>query len=542
MAGKSSAMKSLIAGKSVLVQVHDRTQVADIRTLDITAQDSILMFDHGGHEIYRIMSPLFIALKSIIMLVHNISQVSETSVKDTANILQHALDYHPQNQVHLVLTHTDEVSADTVLKNRDSIMTKVHQCIDQEIQSLACFNQPDDDRSRLSAQLQKQKDDMKVFLLSNKTCEGMNNLMKYFTNVVVQNRVSLPQKWVQFYKIMMSQKQKFFKVTELQQLYKGLYLKPKQIFQQSQITKKCSTALAYYHATGHVLYYPDNPVLKDYVFHNKDFILDLSKSIFNHNLKDGTDFSELQKITPAFHIELMLNQYESEGLLHIKLLRFLWQQYGLEEQEEAALLEIMKKFHLCYEVDVHKTIFFMPWFIKANNAPDSLDLSKLCTINKKFFSTLLECVFNSRIPINIFEAIQVKVQKTAIEKHYSGLRYAWHDGIQVKVGTLEIRAVRKSEESTIQLCVCGPTSDVAEVWQVTSDVFLDLESVLQPLLGVIKFIYFKCTHCIMKGLIPVKRLPSEVLNHKSPDVSYDHCKEEEIPRALVVAPAGELPV
>ena len=59
--------------------------------------------------------------------------------------------------------------------------------------------------------------------------------------------------------------------------------------------------------------------------------------------------------------------------------------------------------------------------------------------------------------------MQVQTQKTAVEKHYNGSRYAWHDGIQVKVGTLEIRAVRKSAESTIQLCVCGPTKDIAEV-------------------------------------------------------------------------------
>ena len=542
MAGKSSTMKSLIAGKSVLVHVKDRTQVADIRTLDVTAQDSILLFDHGGHEIYRIMSPLFIAHNSVIMLVHNISQINECSVRYTTNILQHSLEYHPQNQVHLALTHIDEVSADNVSKNSDYIEKKVHACIDQEMQSLICLSHADDERSKLVAQLQTQKDNMKVFLLSNKTYKGMDSLTKFLTEFAVENRVTLPQKWVQFYTVIMSQKQKFFKVTELQQLFKSLYSKPREILQQSQITKMFLSALAYYHAAGHVLFYPDNPVLKDYVFHNKDFILDLSKSIFNHSLKDGTDFSELRKTTPAFHIELMLNQYESEGLLHIKLIRFLWHQYGLKEQEEAAVLEIMKKLHLCYEVDVHKTVLFMPWFIKTNNAPNSLDLGKLYQINQKCFSVLLECAFNSRIPINIFEAIQVQVQKTAVEKHYSGSRYAWHDGIQVKVGTLEIRALRKAEKATIQLCVCGPTNDVAEVWQVTSEVFSDLESILQPLLGVIKFIYFKCIHCLMKGLNPVKqRLPSEVLNNKSPDVSFDRCKEEDIPRILVIAPAGGLP-
>ena len=120
-AGKSSLMSSLIAGKSILVHIDDRTQVADIKTWDITAIDSIQLFNHGGHEVYRITSHLFIGRNSIILLVHDISQVSETSVRDTTNILRHALQYHPENQVHVVLTHTDVVRTDILLKNKDYI-------------------------------------------------------------------------------------------------------------------------------------------------------------------------------------------------------------------------------------------------------------------------------------------------------------------------------------------------------------------------------------------------------------------------------------
>ena len=358
--------------------------------------------------------------------------------------------------------------------------------------------------------------------------------------ITAHKRVSLPEKWVQFYKVILCQKKKFLKLTELQQLFKALYVKHLQILQPSQIMKKFTLALEYYRAAGHVLYYPDNDVLIDYVFHNKDFILDLLKSCFHHNLKEATDFSALEQTTPALHIELMMKQYEQEGLLAIELLRFLWRQYGLEEQEEAAVLEVMKKFHLCYEVDACKKVYFMPWFIERNKAPTALDLGKLHTINQQYFSALLDCVFHNNIPINAFEVMQVQVQKTAVEKKYGGSRYAWRDGIQVKIGTLEIRAVRNTETSTISLCVCGPISDVPQVWQVTSDIYVDLESILQPLLGVIKLIYFKCTHCIVKGLYPVtQRLPSEVLKNQGLDVTYDCCKGDKIPRALVIAPSGE---
>ena len=540
-AGKSSIMKSLMEGKAVLVHIDDRTQVADIQTWEINPQDSIQLFDHGGHDIYRITSPIFIVPKGTVALVHDISQVGENRVDDTTAILRHALAYHPENQVHLVLTHTDVVSTDDAQKNRDFIEAKVHACIDQEIQSLMQPTEKDEATSQLVAQLQEQKDNMQVFLLSSKTFDGMDNLKKFLAQLTAKKRVSLPEKWVQLYRLMLNQKRKFFNVTELQQLFKGLFFKVIQLFQQENIMKQFRSALEYFRAVGHVLYFPDNPALQDYVFHNKDFLLKVMQSCFHHNLNEATDFSDLLKTTERSHIDLMLKQYQVEGLLAIELLQFLWRQYGLSKEEERAVLELMMKFHICYPVDASAKLIFFPWFLKRNEPPPSLDFSILHSSNKQYFSVLLDCVFHNVIPINAFEAMQVQVQKTAMEKEYGNSRYAWCDGIRVKIGTLEIRAMRNTATSTISLCVCAPSEDVEEVWQVTSDVYSDLESVIQPLLGVIKIIFFKCTHCIVKHVQPVqRRSPSEVLKNKAPDVTYECCQGDEIPRALVIAPSGEL--
>ena len=538
-AGKSSIMKSLIEGKAVLVHIDDRTQVADIQTLEITPQNSIQLFDHGGHDIYKITSPIFIVPNGTVALVHDISKVGENRVDDTTAILQHALAYHPENQVHLVLTHTDVVSADDVQKNRDFIEAKVHACIDQEIQSLIRPIEEDEARNQLVAQLKKQKDNMEVFLLSSKTFEGMDNFKEFLAKMTEQKRVSLPEKWVQFYKLMLNQKRNFFKITELQKLFQQLYFKRTNIFQPGKIMKKFRSALEYYRAAGHVLYFSDNPVLEDYVFHNKDFLLQMTQSVFHHNLKNATDFSDLRQTT-SVSIELMLQQYDEEGLLAIELLQFLWRKYGLKEEEERAVLEIMKKFHICYPVDSTEKLFFFPFFLKSHEPPASLDLQKLHSIQEQYFSVVFNCVFHNAVPINAFESMQVQLQKTAVDRKYGNLRYAWQDGIQVIIGTLEIRAIRRASESTIAVCVCAPSHDVEEVWQVTGNVYSDLEAVIQPLLGVIKLMFFECTHCIVKHLQPVhKRHPRDVLRTEEPDVTYERCKGDKIPRALVIAPSGE---
>ena len=530
-------MKSLIEGKAVLVHIDDRTQVADIQTWEITPEDSIQLFDHGGHDIYRVTSPIFIVPNGTIALVHDISQVSDR-VDDTTAILRHALAYHPENQVHLMLTHTDLVSTDDAKKNRDFIKSKILACIDQEILSLKRSNGNDEDTSRLLAQLQKQKDNMEVFLLSSQTFEGMINLKEFLAKMSAEKRVVLPEKWVQFYKLISNQKKNFLKITELEQLCKEFYFEGIPLFEEA---KQFTSALGYFRAAGHVVHFPDNPALKDYVFHNKDFLLRLMQSCFHHNIKDARNFDDLMQTMNASNIDLMLRQYDEEGLLAIELLRFLWQQYGLKEEEERAVLEIMKKFQICYPVDSSEKVWFFPYFVRSNEPPASFDLKKIDTINKQHFSVWLHCEFHHLIPINVFEAMQVQVQKTAAEQNYGNSRYAWHDGIQVNVGTLQITALRRASQSTISLFISAPSEDIELVWPVTSNVFSDLDVVIQPLLGVIKLIYFECTHCILKHLQSVhKRHPSEVLKNEGPDVTYEYCKGDEIPRALVIAPPGEL--
>ena len=68
-AGKSSTVETLRTQKSALVTC--KTEVADLRQLDISPDDSIQVFDEGGDDIYKITSPVFNTPKSIPMLVHD---------------------------------------------------------------------------------------------------------------------------------------------------------------------------------------------------------------------------------------------------------------------------------------------------------------------------------------------------------------------------------------------------------------------------------------------------------------------------------------
>ena len=75
---------------------------------------------------------------------------------------------------------------------------------------------------------------------------------------------------------------------------------------------------------------------------------------------------------------------------------------------------------------------------------------------------LLDCVFYNAVSLNAFEALQVQVQKTAAEKNCGNRHYAWQDGIQVNIGTMEIQAIRRASESTITVCICAPSKVVEQ--------------------------------------------------------------------------------
>ena len=139
-------------------------------------------------------------------------------------------------------------------------------------------------------------------------------------------------------------------------------------------------------------------------------------------------------------------------------------------------------------------------------------------------------MFNNLVPTNAFEAMQL--QKTAVEKMYGNSCYAWHDGIQVNIGALQITALRRASQSTISLCVSALSDDLEQVWQVTPNVYSDLEAVIKPLPS-----WFILNASI--ALLNIYSMyPAEVLHNEWPDVTYEYCKK--IPRALVIAPSGEL--
>ena len=475
-------------------------------------------------------------------IVHDVTKVKSTQLEQTSDILIQSLQLHPQNQIHVVLTHTDMLNADVIEGHKKMVKEKLEAAIDQEVQNLSSFDLTDEkERHLLSRQLQQQKKGMKYFLVSNKTYEGVNALKDFLMALIAQKRISIPEKWVQFYKAILKQEGEFLKVKDLKFIFEQLYSTWNQQFQKAKLTKKFQSALRHFRNSGLIMYFDNISGLDEYVFQKKTFLINLFKSCFHHDLMSTIDFANLGQLLSfkRSQVEYMVMQYQTEGILSAELLQYLWHKYGIDEKLQKAVLDIMKMFHLCHPINSADNLYYFPWFTKNNECPDRINPEKLTRCDQYYFSVVLNCLFICGIPANCFEVILVHIQKLAWEHQYSDDRYTWRDGLEVKVGSLECVAVRIPQKATISIRVQGERTEIDEVWEVMSIVYSDLESYLKKLEGVIEKISFTCNHCVIKDLHPYHEMrPTEVFKKHILDLRHTTCRKDKIPVALVHATAG----
>ena len=372
-AGKTSIMQSLITEVPVLVDIKYRTQVANVKEWNISDRDTIQVFDQGGHPIYNITNPIFLSPSCIRFIVHDIAKVDATELEKTCDILIQSLQIHPQNQMHVVLTHTDRMDAGGIDRHKKMVKEKLEATIDQDVQKLSRLALTDkeesDSRDLLSRQLQLQKEGMEYFLVSNKTYEGVNALKEFLMAQIAQKRMPIPEKWVQFYKMIMEQKSEFLKISDLKSIFEQQYSTWNKQFQRVKVTKKFQSALRHFSNSGLIMYFDNISGLDEYVFQKKTFLIDLFKCCFHHDLMSTIDFANLGQLQSfkRRQVEIMVIQYQTEGILSIKLLRYLWHKYGIDKKLQKAVLNIMKTFQLCHPINSVESLLYFPWFTQTKN-------------------------------------------------------------------------------------------------------------------------------------------------------------------------------
>ena len=538
-AGKSSMVESLIAGKAVLLNVHDRTQVISLKQWNITEKDIIHIYDHGGHMIYSITSPLFISKASVVFIVHDVTKVQPKNVAQTTQVLQQTLHQYPDNEMYIVLTHTDLLHADQVTTNSGILMAALKGFLDKEINNLSKLQKQHDiahPTGKLLMLFRAKRSNLSFFCVSSVNYSGMEEVKDFLVNIAKEKRIALPESWVKFYRQIIGANKIYLTLEEIMHL-----------FQTSTETKQQGSnymvPLQYFADTNLCLHYQNNTFLKDYVFPDIDFLVDLFKCLFHHNIAEVINYDTDEKLQAKFkkpECDLTVKRYQKEGLLSKKLLSYLWEHYKLSVTDEEVLLQLMQSFNLCHSISKDEDLQYFPWFVQLKQCPPHIDRDRLMQFDKEHSSVHLQCQFFNQIPVNVFEMISVCLQRKATQEcHYMGDRQAWYGGLEISFGSVRCVLTLSDQNSTIDICLYGKIEDVPELWTLIASLLRDLQSILNEWDGVIRSIHFVCGHCIIFHISPPNHwLPDQVIPQKHvlvPDfVQCPMAESKDIPAALIM--------
>ena len=164
-----------------------------------------------------------------------------------------------------------------------------------------------------------------------------------------------------------------------------------------------TTALDYFHDTGIVLHYSENPVFKQWVTF---FIMDLFKALFHHNITETLDYNTNKIARNEFKeqkFQMALTQYAHEGLLNLKLLKLFWYQYNLGAHEHNVLLKLMKRFDICYPVTPDEKLLYLPWFTELKECPSHINTEEIYMTTEQLVAQQYCIEFFNQIPLNVLK-------------------------------------------------------------------------------------------------------------------------------------------
>ena len=556
--GKTSLTETLVHRKSVLTdKIKDRTKVVNIKTLKLTNQDTFKVFDQGGHEIYTITNTLFVSKKSTVFVCHDVSQCDEKSVEATVSIFKRTLQQQPKNNINLVLTHSDMLEDEEVTRNKNKLVSEVQQFLQKEVESMekvqraTADSKEDTTKAEEVLHLYKNvKSSMKVFVVSSKTLAGIDQLKQFLTQKAESDRVVIPSVWTKMYEMIATKKEHCLVYHNVQKEYQHFFTGfQKLVKRKEKMVAECDDCLRYYHDIGLVFWFEEHPVLKNYIFHDIEFLIKVFRAILNHDFPTTLVYKEDQALQESFkevEYESILHQYENEGLLPLSMMKFLWK-HDLESEDVNALLELMKSFDICFEIlsaeesKMQEPLYFFPWFVRIKTVPANFNIEDPMIVDNDTVSLMFECVFHNNIPVNICEILCVRLQKYAVMYHYHGQRQAWRDGLMITINRTECYIFRNDATSTISCCVRSPVEDIADAWTALQYAHTELETILAQWYGVIRSIHVVCSHCDFKSIIPPHRWPSREVWLADLKTKYVRCPKqlgENVP-AVLVLPVGK---
>ena len=564
--GKSSLIRAILLFLKGLVQdacvkEEDRTIGIDQHRVSLKDVDLVVL-DSGGQRSYSPINQLFTSNSCLVIITADAKQYTVTGEMAFRCLvrpyLQRIYDYVKAAVVLPVITKADLVTHDQLQlvitdlghkilefqKERESIMEKhrqQHSGMSTERQNITVIAKKEVDEWPETEQEYEERYVSKIMSTSARTAVGLNILLGY-VNELLQDRslfpgldTLLPSSWVK-------------SEDQLQSLAKihsppirSLPATRDAIVPCGVSPENAQGLLSYLHTVGSICHYDQRPSLRQHVFLQPQFLIDLLKAVYHHQLNsiltmDSIPPSQRSLVTQR-ELEEMLTNLSENGIASVKLLRLIWAKFGFKEVHDNLMIKLLVSFNFAYVrcdsehvietvnalvegnmndgcddllslLKEHNGELLLPWFFRDEKPKD---LPAVCHSDQSV-SVCLTYSFSGSLPEGLFPRLSARCHR------HSNSTQHWVSGVHMEYAG--IRALLQSDEERAEIMLSATTvhslNAYARLWQVLCRLVIDIENEIKQAPGTIHVVqrYMSASQEVSQSVLHVGARQDKIELHK----------------------------
>ena len=268
--------------------------------------------------------------------------------------------------------------------------------------------------------------------------------------------------------------------------------------------------LSYLHTVGSICHYDQRPSLRQHVFLQPQYLIDLLKAVYHHQLNsiltmDSIPPSQRSLVTQR-ELEEMLTNLSENGIASVKLLRLIWSKFGFKAEHDNLMIKLLVSFNFAYvrcdndhvikavnalvegNVDdgcddllsllkEHNGDLLLPWFFPDKK---SHGLPTVCPSDRSV-SVCLAYSFSMSLPEGLFQRVSARCHRHSNSTHH------WLTGVHMEYAA--ITAVLLCDEERAEIVLSANTVQSvnahARLWQVVWRLIIDIENEINQAQGTV---------------------------------------------------------
>ncbi|XP_013404391.1 malignant fibrous histiocytoma-amplified sequence 1-like [Lingula anatina] len=552
-AGKTSISRTLQLGGPTMMA--DRTRVVEQGTCEVDQNIGFNINDFGGHDVYKIVHPIFISSRGLVFITFNLSKYDpekeghyQLYIGDWIDKVQAQI---PGIQIALIGTHLDEVEIPQIEAACSAITRQLEDHASEkkkwyQAQKEKCENKmkeiPEAQASlhqayqSKAAHLQKLYDQMKpihehIFTVSSFTCEGVSELKDYLVSFARTSAEVLPGLWVEAAKNICTKKIEGSENTLGWEVIEDLILqnapaswKKMSLGDKEKIICDILSFLAH---RGDIIWFDRSPLLMKVVFHKQEVLVNVLKAVLTHDKGEVSQkLQKSMKITRKKAPEIEKDIF-SRGIVSKQAMSCLCESFKLSSTEVDVMIEMMLKLELCYQVQEDESLpfntsFHFPWLLTEERQPE-LDTKWPSKVPPDTTQLTLQVFFPYKCPDGLYEKFSVRQHKHL--GFMKTMRMDWKDGVYAELDGCKMQLTRETHQSNpdavsqdpdwvISMAVRG--SHLSNMWHVLMQGHSDLVDIIkEDWPGLSHDKYLVCPHCVSEYSEHPTLFPGEILDQTS---------------------------